>query len=322
MGPSLLEHLGRCVPDVARQKHEYNFMMFVEDLDMLRDIFIPDVDETTEYIEDLWPQDSFAEISGLELERQMVVRLSLNYKCTLNVDRDAYRPSQSFDIVLSRYNDDAYSDILRRFDSYNVKFQFMLWDYSVVLFIVSPIKYEHSTDDMCAYLSTNANNVFQMECLETFVCLDDLINRVSTSRLPVYSSECCAYHTRFFTVENSVSGELCLRELPDIRPNVRLPRNLNFTDCFYFALRVKGFQFDVLTERPSCRGLVVVKKYFYKWLRFAWRSGARGRCARRIRRCAMHWREYLYYPRFGLSRVQNEWKDRFQSNAKRMRLQS
>lgn len=320
MGPSLLDCLERSVPVNFRPSNEHNFMLFVEDTSIALNIFTVDDESLFEHEDEIVPSSMYCEAGrGMCLLRRFMFRLYPRYKCTIEQSEffDVYNIEPKFDVVLS-FSDTQFMDIYRRFEYNVVNLRMQRLDCIVRLFIMSPIVYEHSVDSVTEYLSTNANRIFQMECLETFVILEDLINRVPVARLSVYSSECCAFQTSLFAYEDPNTRGLMLRDLGDPRYNERVPKNYNFTECFHFTTRVKGLRFDVFTDRPVCRSYVLREKYFYRWLRFAWRPVANGRCARRVRRFAMKWREYLYVPRFATSSVQRKWKERFECNLQRL----
>lgn len=307
MGPSLLHMLGR----IDTSPNRYHFVLFTdyEDYDDFLDLFHITEDMFEE--NDVYPL-TYECLGELYFAQHVSLLLSRRYSCVVLDDVYSDFPIHAMDVTIKSIRDNY---LFHGYECNTVLFEFPTQSADILFTVANGTRRMLPSHDTCRLLSIHVTNAFRLEALNTFARLDDLVNRVSIDRLPIYSNECCSFEARN-----------CTALEPDGRLRLTVPtsrfRDLsdgNFLDCFYYLDGLKHYTFDaVLTKQSPCRGEFLRDRYFYRWLRFAWRSNARGRCARRVRRCFDRWRHNLYVPRFETSRVQREWKLRFESNRRKM----
>lgn len=315
-GLSLLEKLDRYVG----KRNNFEFIMFVEDLDEIDEIF--DLDPSATDQPNLWPSCEYELFDDDELDRKFVLKLLPFYNCAIWSDYSEWKydlPNFEIDLLVTTVKYYDFIKIHLVHDHRVLEFVFRDTRDSIVLIIMESNKYVKA--DPRDLLASVVKNVFLFDYMETFVCLNDLLNYTPVSRLPVYSTECCSQQMRMYASVNERTGLLELyatyRSLAKLYNDI-WNRYVNVYQYLYLLNDVRGYEFASLTKRSSCRSQVLREKYFYRWLRFAWRASASGRCGRRMRRAVDKWRRYLYAPRFGSARVQNEWKRRFERHCKKL----
>lgn len=305
-GLGLLENLQRFVTKVG----VFEYVIFVRNLHDVDEIF--DLDMYSSDHE--WSFDGTLDED--ELDHRFAMKLSQFYNCMGKIDYSGLwqRPRLSSDIDLSIIEENFY-DFLGHNDMNNyICMEFIFRETKdVVKLIILETKVPRV--NLCDFLTNATKNVFVYDLMKTFICLNDLLNVTEVSRLPVYSAECCSDQLRLYSYEDKGILKLypVYDDLNTLYENIE-NRYKNVYSCLYIVNELRGFEFASLVKRLPCRSVVLQQKYFYKWLRFAWRSTARGRCAHRLRRVVNKWRDYLYVPRFATSRVQREWKSRFERN--------